>query len=107
MKRAIIAAAVLTLVFAISALAAENGQQPNEPAATFEQRQARILKMFDDRISAIQEAKTCVQAAKSDDDLRACRKKHMTDMREKHGDMQQHSGMMGGPQGGMGSPRGQ
>jgi len=104
MKKTLIAAAILSFVFAIPAFAAQNGQS-NEPAATFEQKQARILKMFDDRIASLQEAKTCVQAAKDDDDLRACRKKYMAVMREKHGDMQQHRGMMGGSQDGMGSPQ--
>ncbi len=98
MKRALTAAAVLSLAFAVPAFAAEGGQPQNAQGATFEQRQANILKMLDERIASLQAGKACVQAAKSDDDLKACREKHMAEMREKHGEMRQR-GMMGGPQG--------
>ncbi|HUI45543.1 MAG TPA: hypothetical protein VL122_06125 [Nitrospirota bacterium] len=106
MKRVLIATAILSFMFTLTSFAAQN-EQPNEPAATFEQKQARILKMFDDRITSLQEAKTCVQAAKNNDDLRACRKKYMAEIRERQGDKQQHRGTMGGPQDGMGGPQGQ
>ena len=99
MKRAVIAAVLFSLVFAVSAFAAEGGPPPGPQGQTFEQRQAHILKMLDERIASLQEGKTCVQAAKSDDDLRSCRQKHMAEMREKHGDMMQQRGMMGGPKG--------
>jgi len=100
MKRAIIAVALLSLAFAAPILAAEGGPPPSAPGQTFEQRQANVLKMIDERIASLQEGKTCVQAAKSDDDLKACREKHMAEMREKQGEMGHHHGMMGGPQGG-------
>ncbi|MDA8423616.1 MAG: hypothetical protein M0Z89_09820 [Nitrospiraceae bacterium] len=99
MKRTFIAAALLSFVFAVPAFATESGQPQNAPRATFEERQANILKILDERIASLQEGKACVQAAKSDADLRACRQKHMSEMREKRGEMRGRGGMMGGPQG--------
>ena len=99
MKRTMIAAALISLAFAAPALAAEGGPSPTVPGQTFEQRQSNILKMIDERIAGMQEGKTCVQAAKSDDDLKACREKHMSEMREKRGEMKHQHGMMGGSQG--------
>jgi hypothetical protein len=100
MKNALLAAAVLSLALAAPAFAADDKQPPNPSGRTFEQRQAHILKILDERIACLQEGKACVQAAKSDDDLRACRQKHMAEMREKHGDMKMQGGP-GGPQRGM------
>ncbi len=96
MKNAMIAAAVLLLALAASAFAADVKQPPNPSGQTFEQRQAQILKMFDERIAGLQEGKTCVQAAKNDDELRACRE---TQMRMQGGPDGPQRGMMGGPQG--------
>ena len=107
MKRTLIAAVLISLAFAVPALAAVDGQPPTVPGKTFEQRQANILKMMDERIAGIQEGKTCVEAAKNDDDLRACREKHMSEMRGKRGEMKHQHGMMGDPQGCMGCPQGQ
>jgi hypothetical protein len=104
MKSALIAAVLLSLALVVPAFAAEGGQPPAASGQTFEQRQARILKMIDERIAGLQEGKTCVQAAKNDEDLKACRERHMSEMRDKRG---QQRGMMGGPQGGMGGPQGQ
>lgn len=106
MKGILIAAALISLAFAVPVLATEGGQPPTVPGQTFEQRQANILKMMDERIAGIQEGKTCIQAAKNDDDLKACRKKHMSEMQEKHGDMKHQHGMMDCPQGGMGGAPG-
>lgn len=97
MKRTLIAAALISLAFAVSALAADNGSPPAVPGQTFEQRQANILTMMDERIASIQEGKTCVQAAKSDADLKVCRKKHRSEMWEKRAEMRHQGGMMGGP----------
>ncbi len=104
MKSALIAAVLLSLALAVPAFAAEGGQPPAASGQTFEQRQARILKMIDERIAGLQEGKTCVQAAKNDEDLKACRERHMSEIRDKRG---RQRGMMGGPQGGMGGPQGQ
>lgn len=99
MKRTLIAAALMSLALAAPALAGEGGQPPAVPGQTFEQRQANILKMMDERIVSLQEGKTCIQAAKSDEELKACRKKHMAEMQERRGEMRHPGGMMGGPQG--------
>ena len=106
MKRALIAAALLSLAFTVPALAGEGGQPPTVPGKTFEQRQTNILKMMDERIAGLQEGKTCIQASKNDEDLRVCRQKHMAEMREKRGDMRHPGGMMGGPQDGAGGSPG-
>jgi hypothetical protein len=97
MKRVLIAAAVLSLLFVIPAFAADTAQPPqNRTGQTFEQRQADILKMLDTRIAALQDGRTCVQVAKNEDDLRICREKHMAEMREKRGEMRPQGGMGGG-----------
>jgi len=99
MKRALIAAAVvLSLAFAVSAFADER-QPSNNPGQNFEQRKAEILKMMDERIAGIQEEKSCVQAAKSHEDLKACREKHRAEMGKMRGEMGK-----GGGQGGPGGP---
>ena len=107
MKKTVIAAALLSLAFAVPTFAVEGGQPSTAPGQTFEQRQAHILKMIDERIASLQEGKTCVQAAKKDNDLKACREKHMSEMKGKRGEMRHERGMMGGPQCGMGDPQGQ
>ncbi len=106
MKRTLIAAALISLAFAALAFATESGP-PTVPGQTFEQRQANILKMMDERIAGLQDGKTCIQAAMNDADLKACREKHRSEMREKYGEMGHPGGMMGGPHGGMGGPQGQ
>lgn len=42
---------------------------------SFEDVKTKIVGMLDMRISKIEEEKTCVKAAKSKDDIRACREK--------------------------------
>jgi hypothetical protein len=95
MKRIVIAAAVLFLVGAVSAFAADSGTAPKKQGMSFEERKADIVKSLDTRISFLQEEKACSQAAKNHDELKACREKHhaeMDKMREEHG----HGGHMGG-----------
>jgi hypothetical protein len=98
MKNALIAAAVLS---------ADVKQPPNPSGQTFEQQQAQILKALDERITSLQEGRTCVQAAKNDDDLRVCRQKHRTEMMEKRGEMRMQGGPGGPQRGRMGGPQGQ
>ena len=107
MKKTLIAAFLLSLAFVVPAFAVEGNQPPTVPGKTFEERQAHILKMIDERMVGLQEGKACVQAAKNDNDLKACREKQMAQMKEKRGEMRHEHGMMGGPQGGMGGPQGQ
>jgi hypothetical protein len=106
MKRAMIAAVIFSLAFAVPILAAEGGPPPSAPGKTFEQRQADMLKFADERIATLQEGKNCVKAAKNDDDLTACREKFMAEMKKKRAEMKQKHEMMGGPQGGMSGSQG-
>lgn len=98
MKRASITAILLALAFAVPAFAIEGGQPPNMTGQTFDQKQSHILKMLDERIASLQEGKTCVQAAKNDEDLKACREKHTAEMKGRHNAMRQQRGMMDDPQ---------
>jgi hypothetical protein len=79
MKRSIIAATVLSLAFALPTLAIESNAPPDvpskRPALTFDQQKAQILKRLDERKTKLQEEKVCVEAAKNEQDLRACRQK--------------------------------
>ena len=95
MKRTCLAAAVFTLAFAVPVSAADSGQPQTGQALTFEQRQAEILKIIDARAAGIQTERSCVQAARNFDDLKACRDKAMADMKGH------------GPGGGQMPPRGQ
>jgi hypothetical protein len=111
MKKVLIAAALLSLTFALPALAAEGGQSTNGSKPTFEQRQSNILKMIDQRIARLQDAKTCVQSAKNDGDLKACREKRMSEMGGRRGAWRQEHEMpdcpgcgMRGPGNGNGGP---
>ena len=99
MKRAaIVAAVVLSLVFAVSAFAIDRGQPLGETAPNFEQMKADHLKKLDDRMTSLQKEKVCVEAAKNQDDLRACRSTHKADMKENRDDMRKR-GSHGGPGG--------
>ena len=75
MKRAGIATLMLSLAFALPAFAVESTEPPKGPAPTFEQRKAQDLKRLDERSTRLQDEKACVQAAKSDNDLKACKEK--------------------------------
>jgi hypothetical protein len=74
-KKAGIAAMVLSLAFALPAFAADTTEPLKRPAPTFEQSKAQILKQIDERSTKLQQEKSCVQAATSDEDLKACRAK--------------------------------
>jgi hypothetical protein len=102
MKRVLIAAAVLSLVVAAAAFAADSGQAPKGQSMSFEERKADILKHLDTRMSFLQEETACVQAARNHDDLKACRQKHHAEMDQMRGEYGK-GGHMGGP-GGMGGP---
>lgn len=87
MKRALIAAAVLSLAFAAPVLAADAAKPAGKPAAegapapkagkeagdNFGERKASLLKRIDDRINGMQNEKKCIKAAKNQDELRNCR----------------------------------
>ena len=103
MKKVVIAvAAVVSLVFALTAFAVEGVQPPKETGVNFEQMKADHLKKLDGRINSLQQEKTCVQAAKNQDDLMTCRSKHKAEMKG-HGDGMRKGGGPYGP-GGQVSP---
>ena len=108
MKRALIAAAVLSLAFAVPAFAVDGTQPQKAPAPTFEQQQANLLKQLDTRIASLQEARGCIQAAKGSADVQICRQKHRAEMQQMRGGMGPQRGMGGpmGPRGGQGGPMG-
>ena len=87
MKRTIIAAAVLSLAFAVPVFATEGGQPPKGQAPNFEQKQAELLKNIDARIASLQDDRACVQNAKSNEDLKACKDKQMAEMEKRRADM--------------------
>jgi|GEM_PF-1070176 len=106
MKKALIAAAVLSLAFVVSAFAVDENQPSNAQTQTFEQKQANLLQRLDERIGSLQEAKGCIQAARSNADIQACWKKHRAEMQQLHGGKRPYRGM-GGPMGpGQGGPMG-
>jgi hypothetical protein len=99
MERAIIVAAVvLSLVFAVSAIAIEGSQPLGETSPNFEKMKADRLKNLDDRMTNLQKEKVCVEAAKNQDDLTACRSKHKAEMKG-YGDQMGKKGGHGGPGG--------
>jgi hypothetical protein len=102
MKRTFIAAAVLSLLFAVPVFAAEGVQPQTGQAPTFEQKQAEILKNIDTRAAGLQDERSCVQAAKNLDDLKVCRDKQMAEMEKRRSEMKMH-----GPGGGQTPPQGQ
>ena len=73
MKRTFIAAAVLSLAFAVPVFAADYGQPQQGQTMNFDQKKAEILKMIDARAAGIRDERSCVQAAKTLDDLKVCR----------------------------------
>lgn len=79
--KAVIFAAVASLLMASSTSAAENTQPSKGPGPNFEQFKTEILTRIDARIARIQEEKTCVQAAKNHEDLKACRDKFRAEAR--------------------------
>lgn len=83
MKTAMIAV-VVSILFTVPAFADDNAPQPKGkgPGPNFEQRKSDILKRIDERIARNQEEKTCVQAAKNHDDLKACRDKFKAEVQE-------------------------
>ena len=68
---------IFILVYAQS----PEGAKPQEKIS-FEQRKANIISSIDQRINRLQELKTCVSAAQTQDDLRRCREKFKEERKE-------------------------
>ena len=75
MKTSLIAA-VLTGIFVIPAYAADSNTNPQGSGQNIAQKKAEILQHIDQRIANSQSEKVCVQAAKSHDEIKACREKY-------------------------------
>ena len=77
MKREVIAvAAVLSMTFAGPAFATERMLSSAETTSNFEQVKADYLKRLEDRMNHLQQEKTCIEEAQSQDDLRNCKWKN-------------------------------
>jgi len=72
-RKVIVAAAVLSMAFAAPAFAAEGTQSTQEAASNVEQMKADYLKRLEDRMNSLQQEKTCIEGAQSQDDLRNCK----------------------------------
>ena len=77
--KTVIFAAVASMLMASSTFAAESTQPSKGPGPNFEQFKSEVLTRIDARIARNQEEKTCVQAAKNHEDLKACRDKFMAE----------------------------
>ncbi|NVN99659.1 MAG: hypothetical protein HXX17_10065 [Geobacteraceae bacterium] len=66
---------LLALLFSIPVFAADNQPQQGTPGQNFEKHKSDIIARIDKRIARNQEEKSCVQAAKNHDDIKACRDK--------------------------------
>jgi len=82
MKKTIFASGVLLVatVCAVPVFAADSGLPPMDQTRSFAERQTEILKIIDARAAGIQDERSCVQAARDFDDLKACRDKAMAEM---------------------------
>ncbi len=102
---AVLFAVAVAAAAAIPAFAADQaGPAPANRAQSFEQRQATILKMLDERITSLQDLKTCVQAAKTNEDLRTCHQKQREEMQSQRQEWRKERGMRGPRGGGPGGP---
>ena len=71
--KTIILAAAASVLLASPTFAAESTPPSKGPGPNFEQFKSEVLARIDARIARNQEEKTCVQAAKNHEDLKACR----------------------------------
>ena len=83
-KTAVILSVLLALT--VPVLAAEEGDKTGKQDS-FPERKAAILKKLNDQIHNLQEAKTCVQAAKDSNDMKACREKQMAERKQMQEEM--------------------
>jgi len=86
MKTAFITVSLM-LLSAIVSFAVDSAPQAKGPGPNFEQHRADIIKRIDGRIARNQEEKSCVQAAKNHDDIKACRNKFKAEVQEQRHNM--------------------
>jgi hypothetical protein len=76
MIRRIIGIMLLSLSLALPAVATAQDAPRGGKGPKLEEKKAEILRHIDEKISRNQQERACVQAAKSHDELRACREKY-------------------------------
>ena len=81
MKKILIATA-FALFLASPVIAADTAPQPKGSTSDIAQQKSEILKRIDARIAYNQEEKTCIQAAKTQDDIKACQNKLKSELQE-------------------------
>lgn len=81
MKKMLLAT-ILAIVCVTSAVAGEVDTQSDRTPPTFEEKKAEILSHLKEKITRDQAEQSCVQGAKSHDDLKTCREKFRHERRE-------------------------
>ena len=74
-------------VFAAVSFAADPAPPAKVPGQNFEKHKADVISRIDARIARNQEEKTCVQAAKSGAEIKACKEKFKAAMDEQRQQM--------------------
>jgi hypothetical protein len=84
MKKLIVIFWVVIFALGVSILAYAQNPEPAKPQGkmSIEQRKANLISSIDQRINMLQEAKTCVSAAQTPEDLRKCREKLREERKE-------------------------
>ena len=96
MKReVIVVAAILSMAFAGPAFATERMLSSAETASNFEQVKADYLKRLEYRMNRLQQEKTCIEEAQSQDDLRNCKRKNKGKRQWYHGKKKDSQGSAG------------
>ena len=78
---------VVLLAFTVPALAAGEDEKSVKSIPSFAERKAEVLKNLDNQILSLQETKTCIQAAKDHNAIKACREKQMAERKQLHEEM--------------------
>lgn len=85
--RSMFFAVLAVLAFAVPVFAGQPEGRPEGEKSfqevPFEQRKAHILSLLEKRSARLQEAKSCVQAAATSDDLEKCRDERSPVLQEK------------------------
>lgn len=82
MKNRLITAAIISLMLTGSALAADKPGTKTDGDDNFKTNKELIIKHLDARIEMLQREKACVEAAKTDEDINACREKFREERKE-------------------------
>lgn len=86
-KLHILSFVAVSMLYAVSALAVDAAPHVKTSGPNFEQHKADIIRRIDLRIARNQEEKSCIQAAKNHDDVKACRDKFKAEVQEQRHNM--------------------